>query len=218
MYEKILSLLTAKFSQARKDGLAQMARSLAIHTADETEAQALVEKITADKVTDFIKDWRKEVDSEVSRSTKTFEDNLKGKYDFVEKTPDPAKPKPTDDIAAIINAALKPLQDKITSMEKGKSTDVRKTALETKLKDAPEAFKKTVLKGFGKMSFESDEEFNSFIEETEADMNEFVQATSNSGLSVFPKPGVPAGGNLSKDAIAKDIQQWADGEKKPEQK
>jgi hypothetical protein len=42
MKEKILALLTAKFSGARKDGLSQMARGLALQASTEDEAKALV--------------------------------------------------------------------------------------------------------------------------------------------------------------------------------
>lgn len=219
MNEKILALLTAKFAQARKDGLQQLARSLALQVADEAEAQALVDKLTHDKVTDFIKEWRREVDAEVSNSTKTFENTLKTKYDLVEKKT-PAAPKVDDpnDIAALIQrsveAAIKPLQDKINKFESGKTTDTRKQTLEAKLKDAPAAFKKTVLNGFAKMQFETEEEFNEFLTETEAGLNELNQDAVNNGLSGFPRPGVPAGGDISKAKVTEDIKEWAGTDKK----
>ena len=220
MNEKILALLAEKFAQARKDGLAQLARSLALQAADESQAQALVEQLTADKVTDYIKEWRREVDAEVSNSTKTFENTLKTKYDMVEKkTPvTPIKVEDPIDIEALIQrsveAALKPLQDKINKFETGKTTDTRKQTLEAKLKDAPAAFKKTMLNGFGKMQFESEEEFNEFITQTQAGIAELNQENVNSGLSDFPRPGVPAGGDISKAKVTDDIKEWAQAEKK----
>lgn len=219
MNEKLLALLVAKFAQARKDGLQQLARSLAIQVADEAEAQALVDKLTSDKVTDFIKEWRKEVDSEVSNSTKTFESNLKSKYDMVEKkTPGTPKADDPNDIAGLVQrsveAALKPLQEKISKFESGKTTDTRKQTLELKLKDAPAAFKKTVLNGFGKMQFETDEEFNEFIAETESGLAELKQESVDNGLNGFPRPGVPAGGDISKAKVTEDIKEWAGTDKK----
>lgn len=220
MNEKILALLVEKFAQARKDGLQQLARSLALQVSDETQAQALVEQLTADKVTDFIKEWRREVDAEISNSTKTFENTLKTKYDMVEKkTPvTPAKVEDPIDIEALIQrsveAALKPLQDKINKFETGKTTDTRKQTLEAKLKDAPAAFKKTVLNGFGKMQFESEEEFNEFITQTQTGIAELNQENVNSELSSFPRPGVPAGGDISKAKVTDDIKEWAQAEKK----
>ena len=85
MNEKLISLLTAKFAGVRKDGLAQMAAVLSLQVENEQEATALVEKLTDEKVNNFVKDWRKGVDKEVSEATKTHEGNLKKKYDLVEK-------------------------------------------------------------------------------------------------------------------------------------
>lgn len=215
MYEKLLALLVGKFPQARKDGLQQMARTLAIHVADETEAQALVEKITSDKVTEYIKDWRKEVDSEVSNSTKTFENTLKGKYDFVEKkTPNPT-PNPTDpnDIAAIVKnsveAAVKPLQEEIQMLKSGKTVETRKQLLEQKLAEAPAVFKTKVLKDFARMNFETDEEFDAYVVETEADAATATQEIANGNLSGFPRPVVGSGGQIGEKQILADVQDWA---------
>ena len=220
MNEKILALLLAKFAQARKDGLQQLARSLALQAADEAEAQALVDKLTVDKVTDFIKEWRREVDAEVTSSNRTYENNLKAKYDLVEKkTPGtPSKVDDPNDITTVVQraveAAVKPLQEKINSFETGKATETRKQTLEAKLKDAPEAFKKTVLKGFTKMQFADDNEFNEFITETEADLQTFTQEAANNDLSGFPRPAAPVGQNVSKDKVTADIKDWAGTGKK----
>ena len=77
--EQLIALLTAKFSGVRKDGLAQLAKSLVYTVTTEEEAQALVEKLTDQQVTEFVKDWRKEVDAEVSRGIQTAEGNFKKK-------------------------------------------------------------------------------------------------------------------------------------------
>ena len=89
MKETILALLIAKFSGVRKDGLTALARSLALQCTTEDEATALVEKITDAQVNEFVKDYRADVDKEVSESNKTFETNLKKKFDFVAKKPEP---------------------------------------------------------------------------------------------------------------------------------
>ena len=211
MYEKILALLIAKFAQARKDGLQQLARSLAIQAADEAEGQALVDKLTPDKVTDFVKDWRKDVDAEVTNSNKTFETTLKGKYNFVEK----ATPTPTpsnDETPAWAKALVeqnKLLADKITAFETGSATATRKQVLEAKLAQAPEALKTTVLKNFGRMTFGTEEEFNEFVTETETDIATFVQDKSNLGLGSFPSPANPAGTKVTQAAVIADVEAWA---------
>ena len=222
MYEKILSLLSAKFAQARKDGLQQLARSIAIQAADDSEAQALVDKLNVDKVTDYIKDWRKDVDSEVTNATRTHENNLKTKYDFVDKgTSGKTTPEDPKDIAAMIensiSKAIKPLQDKVNAFEIGKTIQTRKQTLESKLKDAPEILKKSTLKNFERMNFESEDAFNDYLTELEGDVSVAIQEAANSSLKGFPTPGFSASGNVAKDKVNADIKNWADSEKKQEE-
>lgn len=215
MYEKLIALLTAKFTQARKDGLQQLARSLALQVADENEAQALVDKLNVEKVTDFIKEWRKEVDSEITKSTKSYEENLKSKYDFVEKEKKPntsAGKTDSDDMATLIANAIKnavePLQKEIQSFKLGKTAETRKQTLENVLKEAPESFKKTMLKSFEKMNFESDEDFNTFVSETQNDLKDIVQDNANNGMNLFPRP-TGSSGSSSKQ-VEDDIKSWAE--------
>ena len=214
MYEKLVALLVAKFAQARKDGLQQLARSLALQVADETEAQALVDKLSAEKVTDFIKEWRKEVDSEITKGTKSYEENLKSKYDFIEKkTPTSADP---NDVATLIANAVKqavePLQVEIQSLKLGKTADTRKQTLENALKDVPHALKSSVIKNFDKMNFESDEDFNTFLSEMQNDLKQAHQEAVNSGLGRFPRPASPSN-QTDKEQIKNEIAQWASQDK-----
>lgn len=89
MRETILALLIAKFSGVRKDVLNHMARAFALQVATEDEAKTLVEKITDAQVNEFVKEVRADVDKEVSESNKTFEANLKKKFNFVAKQTEP---------------------------------------------------------------------------------------------------------------------------------
>jgi hypothetical protein len=95
MREKILALLTAKFVNVqgvRKDGLEQLANSLAITVTTEEKASEIVNGLTDSQVIEFIKSFRSMVDAETTAATKTHEENLKSKYDFVEKKDDPPTP------------------------------------------------------------------------------------------------------------------------------
>ena len=85
MKKTILALLVAKFQGVRKDALGVLAGVLALQATNEDEAKALVEKVTDAQVTEFAKDYRADVDKEVSESNKTFETNLRKKYYFKEK-------------------------------------------------------------------------------------------------------------------------------------
>ena len=121
-YQQILALLQAKFAGVRKDGLAQLARMIALQVTSQEEAQSLIDKLDVEKVNETVKEYRKDVDKEVSEANKTYEGNLKKKFKFVElENPTPAddSTKKTDpnDLQAAIKAAfaevVKPLNDEI---------------------------------------------------------------------------------------------------------
>jgi uncharacterized protein YdaT len=198
MKEKILALLTAKFSGMRKDGLAQLAGVLSLQATTDDEATELVEKITQEKADSFIKDFRKDVDKEVSEANKTFEGTLKKKYDFVEKKdPDPSKgqdPSKTDpaDIASIIAAeiakAVSPLQQKLAGFESEGVKKSRLQMIESKLNGVPDSFKAQKLKDFSRMNFDSEETFNEYLTEVETDITALTQELADKGLSGQSKP------------------------------
>ena len=155
MKKTILALLVAKFQGARKDGLNVLAGILALQASTEDEAKALVEKITDAQVNEFIKDYRKDVDKEVSESNKTFETNLRKKYDFKEKEVEPGNDpsKNPKDIAAIVKEAVaeavKPFEEKLSSYETKSIAETRLAALNEKLNGCKdETFKAQTLKDF----------------------------------------------------------------------
>jgi hypothetical protein len=200
MKEKILALLTEKFAGARKDGLNQLARGLALQVATEDEAKALVEKLMETQVNDYIKEFRSEVDKEATEARKTFEANLKKKFDLVEKK-DPvpggggSDPKEGDpnDIAAIVKAALaaelNPLKQELAGY---KASDVAKTRLQSltdKLNGCKdETFKAKALKDFARMKFETDDEFNEYLSDTEKDISTANQNVADVALGGHGKP------------------------------
>lgn len=224
MKEKILALLTTKFSGVRKDGLARLAGALALQAADETEAGALVEKLTTEKVNEFITDYRKDVDKEVSDGVKTNEKTLKEKYDFVDKKkePDPnpnpnPNPNPTDLTAIVANAvkaAVEPLQQKLSAIEGDKTKSSRLQLIEGKLKGVPEAFKAKALKDFNRMSFESDDAFNEYVKEVETDVTTLTQELADKGLSGHSKPVFGSADKSDEDNFVQSMKEINQEEKK----
>lgn len=202
MKEKILALLVAKFAGVRKDGLARLAGALSLQAADDTEAGALVDKLTPEKVNEFITDYRKDVDKEVSDSNKTFEGTLKKKFDFVEKkNPDPnpnPNPHPNDpnpnDIAAIVAAAVKtavePLQKELLGFKGERTSESRLQMLQGKFKEKnlPQSFTDQKVKDFKRMNFETDEAFTEYLTEVETDITAFNQELADKGLTGHSKP------------------------------
>lgn len=220
-FQEILALLIGKFSGVRKDGLEQMARTLALQCANIEEAKTLVEKITDAQVNDFIKEYRKIVDEEVSKGNKTFEANLKKKYDLVEKKTDPdpnggsSDPKP-DDIATIVaNAvagAVKPLQDRLDKYEKGEVSKTRLQALQDKLAGCKdETFKAQTLKDFARMNFDSDDAFNEYLSEKEADVKIANQSVANAKLS--EAGGAPQFGQKDEVGVSKAVSDFIASQK-----
>ena len=211
-YQQILALLQAKFAGVRKDGLAQLARMIALQVTSQEEAQALIDKLDVEKVTETVKDYRKDVDKEVSEANKTYEGNLKKKFKFVElddQTPadDPTKKTNPDDLQAAIKAAVaevvKPLNDEIAALRGSKISESRLQMLTEKLGSCKdETFKAKVLKDFNRMSFTDDNAFNEYLTETETDIAAFNQDLANKGLG---EQGKPMFGQKNNDGVASGV-------------
>lgn len=215
--EQLIALLTGRFSGVRKDGLAQLAKSLLLQVTTEEEAQALVEKLSEQQVTDFVKEWRKEVDSEVNKGIDTYKKKNPTPEKKEEKggESDPSKPADPADIATIVSQAvaaqLKPLQDELSNYKAADVNKQRRATLEGKLKDAPEKFRSKILKDYDRMNFESDETFNEYLTETETDLTEFNQDLANQGLGLFPKPG--QGGKGKTDEVPAEVAAFINSQK-----
>ena len=222
MKEKILALLIAAFSDVRKDGLSQLARTFALQVTTEDEAKALVDKLTKAQVDDFVKEFRADVDKEATEARKTFEANLKKKFDFVEKkNPEPggddSKNKDGDqnDIATMVKNAIadavKPLQ---TELEKYKAGDVAKSRLQSlteKLNGCKdETFKAKALKDFARMKFETDDDFDGYLTDTEADI---ATANQNAANSALGSQGKPLFAQKNEDGVSSGVSQYLESQK-----
>ena len=73
LQEQILALLVAKFQGVRKDGLQHLAAAIGLQVATIEEANGVVDKLTADKVSQYVTDWRKVADAEISKANQTYE-------------------------------------------------------------------------------------------------------------------------------------------------
>lgn len=217
MKETILALLIAKFSGVRKDGLVALARSLALQCTTEDEAKALVDKFTDAQVNEFVKDYRADVDKEVSESNKTFETNLKKKFDLVLKTEPGGKKNQkdtdTDDIAAIVkaavDAAVAPLNDKLNGYEAKTIAETRLQALNEKLNGCKdENFKAQTLKDFARMNFKDDADFNEYLTGKEADIATANQNKADADLS--NSGGSPLFSQKEESGISKGVAEYVE--------
>lgn len=217
MKEKLLALLIAKFAGVRKDGLTQLARALSLQVANDEEAEALIDKLTKDQVDTFIKEFRADVDKEVTEGNKTFEANLKKKYELVEKksedpAPEDSKSKggSSDDIQSLIknaiSEAVKPFQEKLSALEMSAVAKSRQQQLEEKLSNCKDdVFKTKVLKDFSRMKFDSDEEFIEYLSETESDVTTVNQKLSDLDLGLQGQPIVSITQKSGKEASEAEI-------------
>lgn len=210
MFNTILALLIAAFgnvSGVRKDGLTNLARGLALQVSDEDGAKAAVEKLTEAQVVDFCKGFRKDVDKEVSESSKTLEANLRKKYGIKDDKDKIIEPGDDKDIAALVKdavaAALSPIQDTLAKFKANEVGKTRLQALNDALKDCKdENFKAQTLKDFARMQFTSDDDFNEYLSGKTTDIASVNQgiadaATRSGGAPLFSqkeeKSGVSKG-------------------------
>ena len=218
MKKTILALLVAKFQGARKDGLNVLAGILALQASTEDEAKALVEKITDAQVNEFIKDYRKDVDKEVSESNKTFETNLRKKYDFKEKEVEPGNDpsKNPNDIAEIVKAAVaaavKPFEEKLSGYETKNIADSRLAKLNEKLNECKdETFKAQTLKDFARMTFANDDDFTQYLNDKTADIATANQNMANAALG--GASGKPLFAQKGDDGISKGVADFVASQK-----
>lgn len=225
MRETILALLVAKFQGARKDVLLHMARTLALHVADKEAAQKIVDGLTDAQVEAYTKEVRAEVDKEVSDSNKTYEANLKKKFDFVaKKTNEPGKGEngnenndPQDlstTIAAAVAAALKPINDQLATMTLANTAKSRLDTLNEKLSSCKdERFKAMTLKSFARMQFKDDAEFDEYIADCVKDIENANQDFADDKLN--QGGGSPLFASKGNDGISQAVADFVK-ESKPE--
>lgn len=218
--EQIIALLVAKFQGVRKDGLAQVARTIALQATTEDEAKAIIDKLDVEKVKAVVTDYRKDVDKEVSEANKTYEGTLKKKFDFVEKKSNPddddsTKKSLNDDAPAWAKALIdqnKALADKLNAIEGQKVTDTRLQMLEGKFAGVPDSYKSQRLADAKLFINNLDEAgFNEYLTKTESDIAAFNQELADKGLS---GQGKPMFGQKDNNGISSGVAAFIDSQTK----
>lgn len=218
LIEKILALLTAKFEGVRKDGLQQLASVIGLQVTTEEEANEVVGKLTAEKVSGFVTSWRSSADAEIAKANKTYEDGLKQKYDFVEKgkqTPPAAANEPEpggaitlDAISKLIDSKLSGVQSSITEMNADKVAKSRRELFVAKLDEAKleGSTREMLIKNFDRANnFQSDEDFNGYIADLQGDIAALAQERADAGLSGHEKPIF---GAVNKEGVSSGVADY----------
>jgi len=214
MFEKIIELLTSKFTGIRKDAIEMLARNLALQCDNDDDVTAAIGKLTDEKVNEFVKGYRSQVDKEVSASISANEKNLRKKYDFIEKKIDGNEPKKTEgndanDISAIINAAIakaiEPFQNEISNLKQENTSKSRLQQVNDKLNACKnDVYKNQMLKAYQKMTFADDEKFNEYLTELDSDIAEANQSFANDSLR-----GVkPLKSEVNNDGVSKAVSDF----------
>lgn len=214
MLEKIIELLTAKFTGIRKDAIEMLARNIALQCDNDDDVTAAIGKLTDEKVNEFVKGYRSQVDKEVSASISANEKNLRKKYDFVEKKIDGNEPKKmegndSNDISAIINAAIakaiEPFQNEISNLKQENTSKSRLQQVNEKLNACKnDVYKNQMLKAYQKMAFADDEKFNEYLTELDSDIAEANQSFANDSLR-----GVkPLKSEVNNDGVSKAVSDF----------
>lgn len=223
MKEKILALLVTAFSGVRKDGLLQLARTLALQVTNDDEAKALVEKLTETQVNDYVKEFRSDVDKEVSESNKAYESTLKKKFNLVEKTKvepgdhgDGNKEKEPTDVAAIVKAAVAeavaPFQTELAGYKASGVAQARLQSLNEKLNNCKDkTFKEQTLKDFNRMKFDTDDEFNEYLQGKETDIATANQNLANANLG--NGSGAPFFAQKEDSGVSKGVSEYVASQK-----
>lgn len=127
-----------------------------------------------------------------------------------------ASPKPETEEAPQWQKAIEELTQNVSAvsdMVKGiraeKTQTTRLDTLKAKLGDAPAPYREKILKDFGRMSFKDEEDFSSYLEDTERDKAEAIQTFANQGFQEVKPPekgdGSPEAGDSS--SIVSQIEQ-----------
>ncbi len=111
--------------------------------------------------------------------------------------PGPATPQDDDDAPAWFKKYTEANEQRLARIEGERTMQSRKTQLEAIVKDSG-VFGDKLLKSFGRMSFETEEDFAAFLEETKTDLNDFNKDLETKGI-VNIKPIGGGGVTPSKD-------------------
>lgn len=220
LQEKILALLVAKFQGVRKDGLQHLAAAIGLQVTTEEEANQVVDKLTADKVSAFVTEWRRTADAEISKANQTYENSLKEKYDFVEKgkqTPPGGQQTPPietggavtlEAISKLIEDKLKGVQDSITTLNADKVADSRRKLFVAKLDESKVEGRQRemMLRNFDRINtFANDDDFNNYMTEAQGDIAALQQERADQGLQGHEKPLF---GAVNKEGISSGVAEF----------
>ena len=233
MKKQILDALTTKFPGVSDNILGRVAENLAKTVKTEDDVTTAVEGVTFQQVLDSYGDARATQAAETSirryeqkhglkdgQPTKKAEEQPKllGGEGNGDGTADggAGEPKPTEasnDVKALTEQvkallqAQQSLTDEIKMMKGEKASASRRERFMEAVKDAPEKLRARYEKDFERLNktFETDEDFSGWLEETTSDINE-LSADFKSRSAIINAPKAGGGGDGGKKAVNPMVQ------------
>lgn len=175
-----------------------------------------------DKVANEIHAVAKAMQSEASSRVEDFKKKNPVKKPTVKKPvddddddDDDTQAKPDDltaSITAAVEAAMKPLKDELAQYREKDVSKTRLDALNEKLSTCKdEQFKAQALKAFKRMKFESDDEFNEYLTETETDIETANQSVADNELR---SNNAPMFNKKNADGVSSAVAGFIENQKK----
>lgn len=164
---------------------AQIANNLDLEDdATEDDVNAAIEK-AIDAVVPFLGFSQKQANRVINDYKKANGKPVEEEEDDEEESNSTKKTKPnkeeTPEWAQLLVKQIEKLEGELTAVKAKEKTASRKDKLSAILKDAGSYGTRT-MKNFAKMKFETDEEFEEFLEEVETDLEAYNQERANIGL------------------------------------
>ncbi len=206
--EQILALLGKKFQGVRKDALQSVAGVIALQAEDEAAAQLIIDHMTAENVQKFVQTYRSSIDREIQQSNQTMEQNLRNKYDFVEKQQQQQQQQSgaltLDQLKSLLAETIAPLTQRMDAYDQQRVGATRRETYLGKLKDAKlsEAMIDMMSAQFDRMAFKDDAEFNSFLESSKPTIDKLSQQIANDSLRNDHTPGF---NTVNQDGVSKAV-------------
>lgn len=205
MKKKALELLQTRFEGVSSAILGRIADKIVKTTESEEDLAAAVESVTFQQLLESYGDSR------ATEAQQTAIENFKKKHNIIIDEPNAAqtapKPQPQpatkqtqtegDEMPAWAKALVesnKALSAELAKIKGEKVSDNRKSALSKVVDKLPESIKSRYIKDFGRLQFQDDADFNSWLDEIKPEVDSIVKDYAR------PKFGAPKGGGSVKQA------------------
>ncbi len=182
MKKKVLQVLKTKYSKLglSTSTLDSMADVIASKLTEESSDDDIEAEVSG--VENLLQTFQTDVDKRVTDAVKKAKGAQSQHQDDPPPGNDPKSKDEPNDIAKAIQAAIAPLVQKVEALQGEKVKATRQQQLDKALEKVDPKIKAKAIKDFGRMKFDSDEDFQSYLDDTIADIGEI-------GSIEPPKPG-----------------------------